>query len=370
VNEQTLRYWVGFNCAKGIGPIWFRKLVEHFGDVETAWRAPSSTLRALGLPERALHSLLTTRTNCDLDAQIRAIERCGAHVVTLQDDEYPQLLRQIPDAPPVLYIRGAFIETDRLALAVIGTRRATAYGKEMARTITESVASAGVTIVSGLARGIDAIAHETAVEVGGRTIAVLPSGIDIIYPPEHHELAESVVAHGALITELPLGEPAERNHFAPRNRILGGLALGTLIIEAAEKSGALMTADAALEQGRDVFAVPGNALSPASKGTNALIQSGAQVVTSASDVLNALNVQQAINPMRKTKVSSSSSTMVVKPENDAEAAILECLSTDPQHIDVLARCTNLPVSKINSILTIFEVKGIVRQIGILQYALT
>ncbi|MCC7448138.1 MAG: DNA-protecting protein DprA [Anaerolineae bacterium] len=365
--DRKLRYWVGFNRAKGIGPIRLRALLTYFGDIETAWNASPKDLQAAGLDQRSLTSLLSTRSTCDLDAELRAIERAGAWVLTLEDTAYPPLLRQIPDPPPILYGKGTLTEADNRAIAVVGTRRATVYGKTMTEELVDPLARHGFTIVSGLARGIDSTAHQIALNVGGRTLAVMANGIDRIYPPENRQLAEAIVAQGALLSELPLGEPPESKHFAPRNRIVSGLSLGTVVIEAAEHSGALMTANQALEQGRDVFAVPGNALSPASRGTNALIQTGAIMVTRAQDILDELNLD-AVSQIRPLAHASQS---VIDPliENETEALVLRYLSAEPQHIDDVAHQSGLSVVQVSSTLTILELRGLVRQMGSMQYAL-
>ncbi|NIO68955.1 MAG: DNA-protecting protein DprA, partial [Anaerolineae bacterium] len=224
---------------------------------------------------RSIDSLLETRNKISLDDEMEKIERAGAQVLTWQDDAYPPQLRHIHSPPPVLYVKGELRPEDEWAVAVVGTRRATVYGKEATRTLASDLARNGVTIVSGLARGIDAQAHRAALEAGGRTIAVFGSGIDIIYPPEHKKLAQAVVENGALVSEYALGTPPEGSNFPPRNRIISGLSLGVVIVEAGVRSGALITADYAGEQGRDVFAVPGNIFHRGSQGTNKLIQQGA-----------------------------------------------------------------------------------------------
>ncbi len=366
MDARLLRCWIGFNRAKGIGPIRQRMLTEHFGSIELAWNAPAQKLQEAGLDQRSLQSLLSTRSTFDFDAEMRAIERAGAWVLTLEDAQYPPLLRQIPDPPPLLYVKGTLTESDWNAIAVVGTRRATTYGKTMTHDLVEPLARLGITIVSGLARGIDATAHETALEAGGRTIAVMANGIDRVYPPEHRQLAESIMANGALISELPIGEPAESSHFAPRNRIVSGMSLGTLVVEAAEHSGALMTANLAVDQGREVFAVPGNALSSASKGTNTLIQNGAKMVLEVKDILNELKLDVSVP---ETRIQPSAPD-IPKVEGETEIILLRNLSGEPQHIDNLLHETGLPISAIVGTLTLLELKGLVRQEGVLLYALT
>lgn len=365
METRLLRYWIGFNRAKGIGPIRQRMLTEHFGDIEHAWNASAERLEKAGLDHRSLQSLLSTRATFDFDAEMRAIERAGAWILTIDDAEYPPLLRQIPDPPALLYVKGTLTNNDWTAIAVVGTRRATAYGKTMTHDLVEPLAQNGITIVSGLARGIDAAAHQTALEAGGRTIAVMANGIDQIYPRENRQLAEAIMANGALITEMPIGEPAESSHFAPRNRIVSGLSLGTLVVEASEKSGALMTADLATDQGREVFAVPGNALSPSSKGTNILIQSGAKMVLDVRDIFNELKIDVDVSEVRPRPIAD-----FPKIEGETEELVLRNLADEAQYIDDLARQTGLPISQIISTLTVLEVKGLVHQEGVRIYGLT
>ncbi len=381
---ESLRYWVGFNRTKGIGPARLRALIDHFGDLETAWKASPPALQRAGLDQRTLESLLSTRANCDLDAELRAIERAGAHVLTLDDPDYPELLRHISDPPTLLYVRGRLTRTDRLAVAIVGTRGATTYGKTIAGEFAAALAGRGITIVSGLARGIDSTAHRAALDSGGRTIAVLPCGIDRIYPSEHRDLAEAIAERGALITELPIGEPPERRHFAPRNRIVSGLCLGVLVVEASEKSGALITADRALEQGREVFAVPGNVHSPASLGANALIQAGAKMTTRAEDILEELRLDglparpvPAVPPRRPAGVSAVDSAPTPEPAptlseaapetTQTETLVLRHLSAGASHVDDLAQRSGLPVRHVSGALTTLELKGLVRQVGVLEY---
>ena len=363
MDEHTLRYWIGFNKAKGIGPARLRTLIQYFGDVESAWNAAPERWQAAGLDQRSLSSLLSTRATCDLDAELRAIQQAGARAITLDDTDYPLMLRKIYDPPPVLYVRGTLTEADQWAVAVVGTRRATAYGKTMTQEVVTALVRQNVTIVSGLARGIDATAHQAALDAGGRTIAVMANGIDHVYPPEHRHLAETIVERGALLTELPLGSRPERGLFAPRNRIVSGLSLGTVVVEAAEKSGALLTANQALEQGREVFAVPGNVLSVTSKGTNALIQAGAKLVTNADDILIELNPE-------RVRVETRVQPTPMVADNEIEAIILRHLSVEPQHIDELSYQSGLPIMQVNATLTVLELKGLIQQVGTMQYALS
>ena len=355
------KYWVGFNIAPGIGPARLHKLLEHFGDAISAWQAPPLELARAGLDRKSLHSLLKTREDLDLDAEMRRIEDAGVSVLTLLDDGYPRWLRQIHLPPPVLYLKGSYRPEDEWAVAVVGTRHAKTYGREVTRYLAGDLARNRVTIVSGLALGIDAEAHRAALEAGGRTIAVLGNGIDTIYPPEHAGLARDIIGSGAIMTEYPLGTKPDRRNFPPRNRIISGLSLGTLVTQAGEGSGALITAYFALEQGREVFAVPGSILDRGNSGTNRLVQAGeAKLVTRASDVLEELNL---------TMVSEQAEVRAAVPENQTEALLLGHLSEEPLHIDDLGRASGLPIAQVSGTLALMELKGLVRQTGGMHYVL-
>jgi DNA processing protein len=355
---NDLRYWLGFNRVMGIGPAKLRALLDHFGDLETAWRASSSDLREAGLDRRALEYLLAARSAMDLDAEVAKVHRLGAKVVTWDDADYPPQLKSITASPPLLYVKGAFASADQWAIAVVGTRRATAYGREVTRSLVSDLARSGVTIVSGLARGIDAAAHQAALDAGGRTLAVLGHGIDFVYPPEHRQLAEQIIEHGALVTDYPVGTPPEGGNFPPRNRIISGLSLGVLVVEGAAPSGARITAEFAMEQGRDVFAVPGNILLRSSELPNTLIQDGAIPVLKVDDILEPLNL---------TMVAQHAEAREVIPADETEAKLLELLSAEPVHIDDIQRATELPISKVSSTLALMELKGMVRQVGGMNY---
>jgi DNA processing protein len=353
-----LRYWIGFNIVRGIGPVRLRALLDYFGDIERAWRAPSHELRQAGLDRRSLENLLAGRAQLDLDREVERVAATGAQALTWEDPAYPRLLLEIPAPPPVLYVKGTLIEEDAWALAVVGTRRASAYGREVTRHLTKTLARSGITIVSGLARGVDAEAHRAALEAGGRTIAVLGCGIDQVYPPEHRKLAQEIIANGALVSDYPLGTEPEGRNFPPRNRIISGLSLGVLITEAGKGSGALITADFAAEQGRDVFAVPGSVLMRGSAGTNALTQDGAKVVLSAADILEELNL---------TMVAEQVAARQALPADETEAALLESLSAEPTHVDDLQQQLGIPISQVTSTLALMELKGMVRQVGGMKY---
>jgi DNA processing protein len=356
---SDLRYWLGFNRVKGVGPARLQALLDHAGSIERAWAAPEPQLYAAGLDKRAVASMLEARRKMDLDAYVAEVEACDCEVMTWDSPDYPSLLRQIAAPPPVLYVRGRFEPVDQWAMAVVGTRRLSAYGRIITQQLVTSLVMNGVTVVSGLARGIDAIAHRVAVEQGGRTLAVLGSGVDHIYPPEHQPLAEQIIAgQGAIISEYPLGTPPDSKNFPGRNRLISGLALGVLVVEAGERSGALITARFALDQDREVFAIPGNINSPVSRGTNRLIQQGAKLVADVEDILTELNLRQIVEQVV---------AQTILPETAEEAALVAQLSGQPVHIDELIRATGLPSGVVSSTLTMMELKGMVQQTGGMNY---
>ncbi len=353
------RYWIGFNLVPQIGPVKARRLLDHFGDLATAWTASAHDLTEAGLDHRALENLLQARRRLDLDAEMDKIARAGVRALTWEDAAYPRLLSTAPGAPFVLYVRGSITPEDEWSIAVVGTRRASAYGREVTRQFVSDLVRNHITIVSGLARGIDGEAHRAALDGKGRTIAVLGCGVDIVYPPEHAKLAEQIVEHGALVSEYPLGTLPDAVNFPPRNRIISGLSLGTLITEGDENTGARITIRYALEQDRETFAVPGNIFRRESRGTNRVIQQGeAKLVTSVEDILEELNL---------TMIAEQQQMTLISPENETESLLLKHLSSDPTHIDDLRRATGLPIASVSSTLALMELKGLVRQVGGMNY---
>lgn len=276
--------------------------------------------------------------------------------ITLQDKGYPAILKEISDPPKELYIKGEIIPQDKVAVAVVGTRKYSQYGKQAVLDIAGKLAKLGITIVSGLAKGIDTFAHQAALENNGRTIAVLGSGMDkkSFSPLRNYELGEKIAENGAVISEYPQGTPGAIFTYPQRNRIISGLSLGVVVIEAPQESGALITANLALEQNREVFAVPGDIYSKNSQGTNQLIKMGAKLVNDIEDILEELNLSHLINAPRKEKV---------KPETKEEEIILSFLSLQPVHIDEIIKLSKLPVSVVNSTLTVLELRGAVRNLG-------
>lgn len=351
-------YWVGFNYVKGIGAVRFRVLLEAFGDAERAWHAPIDALRQTGLSARIIENLLSARKSLDL-AQIHTrMAQQGIQALTWEDEAYPRRLHEIDQPPPVLYVRGSLTPDDQWAVALVGTRRMTGYGRQVTEELAATLAQQGVTVVSGLARGVDAVAHQAALTAGGRTLAVLGCGVDVVYPPEHRRLAEQIIAQGALISDYPPGTGPDAANFPPRNRIISGLSLATVVVEAGETSGALITARFAADQGRDVFAVPGQIYAPSSKGTNRLLRDGAQPMLSPADVLESLNLSRVVQHQEARRAL---------PADPLEALLLGVLSREALHIDEIQARASLPVEQVSAALAMMELKGMVRQLGGMNY---
>ncbi len=290
IDDRELACWVAFSRVQGLGAARIRRLQAHFGALADAWKAPRAGLLAAGLEPELVDRVLAARARRDPAADLEACRRLGLKVLTWADPDYPDRLRVIDYSPAVLFVKGNFLPAQAWAVAVVGTRRPTYYGRQVARALSRDLAAGGVTVVSGLAVGIDTEAHLGALEAGGWTLAVLGSGLDQVYPWENRQLADRIAEAGALITEFPPGTQPAAQNFPIRNRIISGLSLGVVVVEADEASGALITAGYAADQGRDVFAVPGPITSPQSRGTNRLIQDGAGLVTGADDILEALKL--------------------------------------------------------------------------------
>jgi len=352
------RFWVGFNLVKGIGAVRLKQVLDFFGSLEIAWDSPIEGLLSAGLSQKVVENFLQVRRQVDLDLIMSNIEKKQIKVLTWEDSDYPRRLKEINQAPPVLFVSGSINVEDDWAVAVVGTRRVTAYGRQVAAELARFLAQNGVTVVSGLARGVDAIAHQSALQAGGRTLAVLGNGVDIIYPPEHRKLACEIEAQGGLISDYPIGTPPDGVNFPPRNRIISGLSLATVVVEAGEKSGALITAEFAVEQGREVFAVPGSILAPQSEGTNKLIEQGARPLLKLTEILEVLKLEQIPEKQLARKMN---------PLNPTEKKILACLSHEPIHVDELTSTSGLPAGEVSATLTLMELKGIVSQVGGMNY---
>lgn len=362
-SDPDLPFWLAFNRVKGIGPARFKLLYEAFGDARTAWEATIADWQAAGLDARTALALEQQRGRITPDAEVERLVRLRVGVVRLVDDIYPRLLREVSAPPPVLYVRGVLRAEDDLAIGVVGTRRVSPYGRQVTEQLVTGLASQGVTIVSGLARGVDTVAHHAALAAGGRTIAVQGCGPDLVYPPENAKLAARIVEEwgGAIITEYAPGVQPEAGNFPARNRIISGLSRAVLVTEAPVDSGALITARFAGEQGRDVMAVPGAITSRGSAGANRLIQDGAKLVMEVADVLMELNPHMA--PQQRE-------LRELLPADDVEAQLVTLLRAtgDAQHIDDLCRASGLPVAQISGALVMLELKGLARLVGPMTYA--
>ena len=355
------KYWVGFTLIPGIGRARLSRLKQYFGEMERAWQASATELEMAGLDNRSIESIIERRPKISLDAEVEKLERYKVTVLTQKDEAYPSRLKEIYDSPPVLYVRGRFAPEDDWSLAVVGTRRPTYYGREVTEQIVGDLARNRITIVSGLAKGIDATAHRAALDSGGRSIAVFGCGLDIVYPRDHVKLAREVMERGALVSEFPLGTPPRRENFPLRNRIMSGLSLGVMVVEAGKGSGALITTGHALEQNREVFAVPGSVLSSASQGTNRLIQEGAKLVLGANDILEELNLTMAVQQVEAKELVPATKT------ESTILQILRNLSPEPTHIDEVGHQSCLPIATVSSTLAMMELKGMVKQVGGMNY---
>jgi DNA processing protein len=360
MTDKDLKYWVGFSLISGIGRVRFAQLENHFGSFERAWRATPGELKKAGLDRNAVQAISTWAPKISLDDEMEKLSRYGVKVFTCNDKAYPSRLKEIYDYPPLLYVRGELLLQDEWCLAVVGTRRATVYGRQVAEEMVTDLAQSNITTVSGLAKGIDSVAHQAALDAGGRSIAVFACGLDTVYPSENAGLARRIMQQGALISEYLLGTRPRADNFPRRNRIMSGLSMGVLVVEADLSSGAMITAQFALEQNREVFAVPGSILSPASRGTNNLIQEGAKLVRDYTDILEELNLMTVARQMEMKELL---------PASDTESLLLKQLSAEPTHIDEVCRSSGLPVSTVSSTLAMMELKGLVKQMGPMSYIL-
>jgi len=377
---NDLKYWVAFHQVSGLGPATFAKIEARFGDFETAWRASLSDLVAAGVPRKVAGETERFRNENEPDEVMGGLDNLGITALHLRHPEYPSQLAETSVAPSVVYVKGEILAADELAITIVGSRDATPYGLEMTRRISYDLARAGVTVVSGLARGIDTAAHRAALEAGGRTMAVLGSGLDRVYPQRNIPMAEKIAENGALFTEYPPGVSALPQHFPRRNRVVSGLCHGVLVVEAAFKSGAMLTVNWALEQNRDVFAVPGSALSEKSKGTNWLIQQGAKLTTVADDILEELNIEYSPTIVETfDKGSDENSSEFGKNALDKLARANNVLSIErrvadllensegPIHVDDITRALGETAAAVSSVLVMLELRGSARQIGSMQF---
>ena len=356
---NDLFHWFAIHRAYRLESAGFAVLEEGFPSMEAAWKGTASELSAAGLDESSVSGLLKIQAATTPEAEMERFAENGVEAILRPDSRYPARLREIPDAPPVLYLKGSWEPKDDWSVAVVGTRRATTYGREATIELVQGLARHRVTVVSGLARGIDTVAHHTALNAGGRTIAVLANGLDEVYPPENRRLAEQIVEQGALISDYPLGTRPRAEYFPRRNRILSGVALGTLVVEGGYKSGSMITARSSTEQNREVFAVPGSIFSPQSEGPLSLIRDGATPVRRAEDILEALNLTMLGAQLDFGRAAP--------PESPEERAVIGALTREPTHIDEVARNSGLAASVVSGTLTMLELKGLARDVGSMQY---
>jgi len=348
--------WIGLSSIPGVGRVTFRRLVRNFGSAALVLAGAEGELRELGgLSEKVAREIRSFPWRERAEAELEKAASAAVAIFTADDPEFPEPLRNTPDPPLFLYVRGALGPGFGNTVAMIGTRTPTHYGLTVTHRMAYELAAQGVTIVSGMARGIDTQAHKGALAAKGRTIAVLGCGIDTAYPPENKGLMEEIVRSGAVITENPFGTKPESGYFPARNRIISGLSAGTVIIEAAEDSGSLITADYTLKQERMLFAVPGNISSPSSRGTNSLIKQGARLVETAEDVLRGLDLYKGKNAVASVRRTVPSMTA-------EERSVFETVSAEPKHIDAIMCGNGIAPGKLGGILTTLELKGLVKQL--------
>lgn len=358
-NIDDRPYWIAFSVFPGIGPVRFKLLLDYFGSAKHAWEAPERMFAKIHLGEKLTQKFLQFRNTFDIDAYLQQLTYQHVNTLTLTDRKYPALLKEISDPPFVLYVKSKplmeRIDMDR-TIAVVGTRKVTPYGVDVTRRITEELVENGFTIISGMAYGVDAVAHETAMATGGKTIAVLGCGVDIIAPPTNAAIYKKLSdeGFGAVVSEMPLGLRPSKGLFPARNRIISGLSRGVLVTEGADDSGALITARYAAQQGRDVFAIPGPITSPYSKGPSMLLKQGATLVETARDIMDGLGIQG------KQKRPKDIQNLLTTGE---EKRIMACLMEGNCHVDELVRETQLSASAVFSTLTQLEMKGIIKDIG-------
>jgi DNA processing protein len=367
---HMIRDWVELNMTPGIGPRAAAKLLERFGSAEAVYKATRAELEQLRLPPEAVDTIIARELQSRADAEIQAVKQLGGDILLLDDGVYPPSLREIYDPPIVLYVKGAWSDClDQPCIGVVGSRRCSTYGQNSAIMLARDLAQRGMTVVSGFARGIDAAAHRGALDAGGRTIAVLGTGIDEVYPRDHKKLAAEILDRGgALISQFPLGTPPVSENFPYRNRIISGLSLGVVVVEAAENSGSLITARLAMEQNREVFAVPGNITSRNSFGTNYLIKgAGAKLVQQWQDIATELPQHIAATllppPFSEKKETSMVDRLSFVPEglSTAESSVFKLLTPDsPAHVDWLFDKSKLPISELTAALLSLEIRELVR----------
>ena len=355
--------YLALNLLPGIGPIRVQRLLERFESPERILTATGSELQSVsGIGREMADAIRDWENLVDVTEELRRMEEHGISALTLEDDAYPPALREIHNPPHLLYLKGEILDRDRHAIAVVGSRRITHYGRETARRLSFQLAHTGVTIISGLARGIDTAAHEAAIAAGGRTIAVLGSGIGNIYPPENAALAQRISENGAVLSEFPVLYVPDRQSFPLRNRIVSGMSQGILVVEAPSRSGALITANQAMEQGRNVYAVPGPIDRPSSEGCNRLIQDGAKLVIDSRDILDEMEMLFSLNSEPSSSGGSGSTSPVLEGLDDTERSVLAALGDEELPIDTIIETAEMPSAIVSGTLLRLEMKRLVKQL--------
>lgn len=366
MNSASLRPWLALRAIRGLGDGALCRLLEAVGSPEAVLDAPTEVLKQTGgLSDSVVQQLRRgpdSEIEREIDRELSGLSRLGLSVITYLDPDYPPPLKTIPDPPPLLYLSGTLEAVDRQAIAIVGSRRATQSGQRVTEELSKVLAMMGFTIVSGLARGIDASAHRGALAGGGRTLAVLGCGIDRTYPPEHKVLRRQIEESGGLLSELPLGAYPHAYHFPRRNRIISGLSLGVVVTEAAARSGSLITARLAAEQGREVFAVPGPVRQEHSRGPHGLIKQGAKLVETVEDIVEELMPQLDNDIKERLSRRPSAQEEVGPPLKEEEAAVYKLLSDQPTPIDELIVKAGLPASTVTTLLLSLELKGLLRRL--------
>jgi len=354
---EEITYWVALSLVPGVGSVLFKRLLDQFKTPDAVFRATlRDLLRVEGVGKKVAEEIQKGPAEKKTERELRLVKEAGGTLLTIADEHYPLRLREIYDPPPLLYLRGELREEDNLALSIVGSRKTSPYGRWITEKISQEIVRHGITIVSGMARGIDSVAHGGAISGGGRTLAVLGCGIDVIYPPENRTLFGQIIDHGAVLSEFPMGSRPEGIHFPRRNRIISGLSIGVVVVQASAKSGSLITAEYALEQGREVFAIPGNVGADGSRGTNRLIKEGAKLVESSEDIL-----EEILPRWKRMRESSINVQCPGEGLFEEEKVIYQLLSESPLHIDVIIRESRLDPGKVSSLLLDLELKSFITQ---------
>ncbi|PKL46573.1 MAG: DNA-protecting protein DprA [Planctomycetes bacterium HGW-Planctomycetes-1] len=370
-HTENIRNWLKLVHSEGVGPVIFGRLLERFGSAEAVLAASANGLAQIdGIGQKTAEKIVNSRKNFDAEKEIALADKSGVCIISLLDERYPALLKKIYDPPAVLYVKGEIVPSDNLAVAIVGARQCSHYGSEQASRFAHLLASAGFTIISGMARGIDSSAHSGALSANGRTIAVQGCGLAKIFPPENKQLFEKICANGACISELPMEYEPLAENFPPRNRIIAGLSLATIVVEAMPRSGAMITARAAMENSREVMAVPGRIDSALSKGPHKLIKDGAKLVESVEDVIETLEFLQKdfaeyakLSTIQAGEKAESTLFDVSKLRlTEAERKILNCLDSEPVHIEQIINQTELAAGAVNAAVVLMRLKGIIKQL--------